>query len=255
MIIKFDPHGFVVFFTIAMGMVYAATRKRGGWGFWNLAVVGIFVLPFLYYGFLVGRAVEVVAGGLIGLIYARGRMNIRSLNPFSGLMHYFQDFRANRAAKKAFKKAKREQAKQRRPGRKTNGGNANSTSGSNTNTDEKVRRRQEQAKAQRERANAQEDASKPEPEESKSNSGNSGYSSNQSYEKRPPQQPKRPVDIRTPYEILGVSRDATPAQVKKAYGMLRSRYHPDKYEHMSDTFKREAADEFKKVQKAWEALR
>ena len=51
------------------------------------------------------------------------------------------------------------------------------------------------------------------------------------------------------YEILGVPRDASDAQIKKAYRQLARKYHPDKAQ--GDPH---ASDRFKEVQQAYEVL-
>eukprot|EP01054_Gregarina_sp_Poly1_P011021 Gregarina_sp_Poly_1__11020@NODE_879_length_5888_cov_545_981446_g629_i0_p2_GENE_NODE_879_length_5888_cov_545_981446_g629_i0NODE_879_length_5888_cov_545_981446_g629_i0_p2_ORF_typecomplete_len394_score54_11DnaJ_C/PF01556_18/4_9e38DnaJ/PF00226_31/3_5e24DnaJ/PF00226_31/5_1e03DUF3106/PF11304_8/2e02DUF3106/PF11304_8/3_2DnaJ_CXXCXGXG/PF00684_19/0_86_NODE_879_length_5888_cov_545_981446_g629_i032834464 len=56
---------------------------------------------------------------------------------------------------------------------------------------------------------------------------------------------KRPADL---YSVLGVSRDATSKQIKKAYRALSKQFHPD-----IDPSK-EATDKFKAVTKAYEIL-
>jgi len=65
---------------------------------------------------------------------------------------------------------------------------------------------------------------------------------------------KEPVDNRNSYEILGVSELATASEIKKAYKKLTMRYHPDRNMHMSESFRKECAVEFKKIKNAYEAL-
>jgi hypothetical protein len=50
------------------------------------------------------------------------------------------------------------------------------------------------------------------------------------------------------YEILGVPRDATPEQIKKAYRQLAMKLHPDVAQEA------DAADRFKKIAEAYEVL-
>lgn len=51
------------------------------------------------------------------------------------------------------------------------------------------------------------------------------------------------------YELLGVQRDATPEQIKKAYRKLAVKYHPDK--NKGD---KEAEEKFKEISHAYEVL-
>jgi len=61
-------------------------------------------------------------------------------------------------------------------------------------------------------------------------------------------------DPKDPYEVLGVSRDASSEEIKRAYKKLAGQYHPDKVHHLADEFKELAGKRFKEIQAAYEAL-
>lgn len=57
-----------------------------------------------------------------------------------------------------------------------------------------------------------------------------------------------------PYAILGVSRNTTQEEIKKAYHELAAKYHPDKVNHLGDEFKELAHKKFIRIQKAYQKL-
>ncbi len=60
---------------------------------------------------------------------------------------------------------------------------------------------------------------------------------------------------RDPYTVLGLSRNATPPEIRKAYRQLAGQYHPDKVSHLGREFQRLAEKRFKEIQEAYERLK
>ena len=55
-----------------------------------------------------------------------------------------------------------------------------------------------------------------------------------------------------PYQVLGVSREASDREIKKAYRTMSRKYHPDSYSE--DTQKKWAEDKFRQVQEAYNQI-
>ena len=55
-----------------------------------------------------------------------------------------------------------------------------------------------------------------------------------------------------PYSILGIDRDATEEEIKKAYRRLSRKYHPDA--NINNPHKDEAEAKFKEVQQAYKQI-
>ena len=56
------------------------------------------------------------------------------------------------------------------------------------------------------------------------------------------------------YEILGVEKNASADDLKKAYRQLSKKYHPDLQNGKSDAEKKEAEDKFKEINAAYATL-
>ncbi len=55
-----------------------------------------------------------------------------------------------------------------------------------------------------------------------------------------------------PYSVLGISRDASDDEIKKAYRKLSRKYHPDA--NINNPNKEQAEEKFKEVQQAYEQI-
>ena len=60
--------------------------------------------------------------------------------------------------------------------------------------------------------------------------------------------------ITDPYEILGVSRNASKEDIKSAWIKLSSQNHPDKVYHLDKQFQILADSRFKKINEAYHKL-
>lgn len=58
--------------------------------------------------------------------------------------------------------------------------------------------------------------------------------------------------MKDPYEVLGVSRNATQEEIKTAYRKLAKQYHPDRY--VGNPLADLAAEKFKEINEAYDAL-
>jgi hypothetical protein len=59
---------------------------------------------------------------------------------------------------------------------------------------------------------------------------------------------------KTPHSVLGVGRNASPDEIKRAFRRLANQYHPDKVQHLGGEFKELAERRFKEIQKAYREL-
>ncbi len=57
-----------------------------------------------------------------------------------------------------------------------------------------------------------------------------------------------------PYKVLGVSRDATTDEIKRAYRKLAKKFHPDRLVNASDDFRKMAEEKMKDINRAYSLL-
>jgi DnaJ like chaperone protein len=59
----------------------------------------------------------------------------------------------------------------------------------------------------------------------------------------------------TPYKILGVDRNTSIEEIKKAYRKLAIEFHPDKVAYLGDNIRKDADEKFRKINEAYEKIK
>jgi len=57
------------------------------------------------------------------------------------------------------------------------------------------------------------------------------------------------------YEILGIERNNTEEEIKRAYRQMALKYHPDRVTHLGEDVRKAAEEKFKKIQEAYETVK
>lgn len=60
---------------------------------------------------------------------------------------------------------------------------------------------------------------------------------------------------RDPYKVLGLDSSASDEEVKKAYRRLAMKYHPDRVETMGEEVKKNAVEQFREINEAYEQIK
>ncbi len=59
----------------------------------------------------------------------------------------------------------------------------------------------------------------------------------------------------TPYRVLGVTEDASDAEIEQAYRRMISQYHPDKLVGVADDLRRQAEDKASEINTAYDRIK
>lgn len=241
-----NPHSFIVFLTLNMGISYALFA-RSGFGLGKLFAVLFIVAPLALTAYERHHIVDMGLGFIIGTLFAKGIIDVS--RPFDWLTRPFQNLRWK------MQQAKRERAEARAQTE------ANQTY-ENTREQE-ARRRQEQARREREQARQKKTQGN---NKNQSHSGNSNQShqqgssnQNQGYEQfkqryqEPP--PKQKTELEKAFETLGVPSTATRDETKRAYRTMAKEFHSDSQAGASESVKKIADEKMKEINVAWDKIK
>ncbi len=239
-----NPHSFIAFFTLSMGLGYSFFHRQG-FGMGKLLVLVFIGIPFLSLIYENHHTVDVTLGLVIGYLHSKGMIGTIRLSDL--LMRLSERLRWYlRSNQRANDKARAQ------------------TQSSQSNADfreQEARRRQEQARREREQTKQKKTHSKKNKKanSTKSKQSSNKKSSNAGYEEfkrryqQPPPKPKS--ELEKAFDVLGLKPTVTKEEAKRAYRKLMSLYHPDKLAGLPEGRKKQAEEESKKINVAWDRIK
>ena len=243
---SFNPHSFVVFMTLAMGISYVFFNTRHNFSIGKIIALLILIVPFLVVGFERGHMLDITLGAIIGYMTARGNLGLFELvvDGWSGLFNKQPTGQTHEQAKSS------EQAQ-------------SSNQENDTRAETEFKRRQQQAEQER-REKASGGAGQQNKSESQNQSKSHKKSGQDQHSKaqynsqtktdyqRPQERKKTPLE--QAYESLGITQSSSYADAKKMYRRMISRHHEDKMHGMPESEIQESREKAKKINVAWDKI-
>lgn len=65
----------------------------------------------------------------------------------------------------------------------------------------------------------------------------------------------RRSSAKDPYKVLGLDSSASDEEVRRAYRRFAMKYHPDKVEHLGEEMKKNAEEQFREINEAYETIK
>ena len=62
-------------------------------------------------------------------------------------------------------------------------------------------------------------------------------------------------NLESAFDVLGINKESTNVEIKRAYRKMANKYHPDKIAHLGSEFKEIAQDKFKSVSEAYARIK
>jgi len=193
-----------------------------------------FVIPSVMIGNSLGHSVDMVVGTVIGFLTAK---RITLFNPFTRIKDYFG---LRRAINKLNERLKEHENRTRKQNQ-------------DQSAQEEAARRREQAKQEREQNQKQQRSESSSKNNGQSNRSKDEQNSYSNY-RDSAQKPKVKTDLEKAYEVLGLKPTATHAEAKRARSKLMSLYHPDKLAGLPEGRRKQAEEEAKKINRAWDLI-
>jgi hypothetical protein len=235
---SFNPHSFVIFMTLAMGISYVFFNTRHTFSIGKIIALLILIVPFFIAGFEQGHMLDITLGAIIGYMTARGSLGLFELvvDGWSGLFNKQQTGQTHEQTQSP------EQAQ-------------SSNQENDTRAEAEFKRRQQQAEQER-REKASGGAGQENKSKNQQNSDQGQQSKSKSQTKTDHQRPaeRKKTPLEQAYESLGITQSSSYADAKKMYRRMISRHHEDKMHGMPESEIQESREKAKKINVAWDKI-
>jgi len=239
--ISTNPHSFIAFMTLSMGIAYVFFNPNIKFGVMRLLTLLFLIVPIALMGYQLGHSIDILLGGAIGFATARG---MRIPNPVEAIKSRYYEWKLNRLLR-----SKREEW------------NSAAEANHEAEAEAKAQARAEEAKRERQRQEQQRRESSSQKRSSTNHRSQSEGSRSQQYSndsqssQQKYQKPRVDPEFARAFSVLGVSETASFEEAKRAYRKLCKEFHPDAQSGASESVKKMAEEKMKEVNVAWAVVR